>query len=217
MRRNRPLRSLLWLVPILVGLLARSGLAWNHPDPPQYPEVAMDMVGDLDRQLVPRLGMYTANNSRGLYWVVITTPADLGDLERASPLARLFGQELASAFVALGYNVQEVRKASDIIVNRSQGEFALTRDSRALARRSATATLVVAGTYTATLSGIRFCIETLDARNNNVVAMSCRSLPLDATVGALARNDGAMSTPTVSTTNPAQFRREMEPYMTRHW
>ena len=96
--------------------------------------------------------MYTANNSRGLYWLVITTPANLSDLERASPLSRLFGQELASAFVARGYNVQEIRKASDIIFNRREGEFGLTRDVRALATRRATATLVVAGTYTMTTS-----------------------------------------------------------------
>ncbi len=213
-------RKLFWFLPLFAPLLmgALCGPGRNAP-PPQYPEVAMAMVADLDRQLGPRLGMYTRDNSRGLYWLVITTPADLGDLEQASPLARLFAQELYSAFVALGYNVQEIRKAGDILFDRKQGEFALTRDSRALANKRATATLVVAGTYTVTPGGVRFNIEVMDARNNNIVAMSSRTLPMDATVGALARGNGAPYVePTVSTVDPETFKREMMPYtITRHW
>jgi hypothetical protein len=205
-----------FVVPLLAATPCHAGR--NEPPPAQYPDVAMAMVSDLDRQLVPRLGMYSGNNSRGLYWVVITTPADLNDMERASTLSRLFGQELASAFVAMGYNVQEIRKASDIIVSRREGEFALTRDTRALAARRATATLVVAGTYVVTPGGVRFSIEVMDARNNNIVAMSNHTLPMDATVGALAGVGGtAFVSPTVSTTDPETFKREMMPYMTRHW
>ncbi|MYL82034.1 hypothetical protein GTA51_02630 [Desulfovibrio aerotolerans] len=203
------------LSPMLMGALCGSG---KTPPPPQYPDVAMAMAADLDRQLGPRLGMGTANNSRGLYWLVITTPADLNNLEKASPLSRLVGQELYAAFVGLGYNVQEIRKASDIIFNRSQGEFILTRDTRALATKRATATLVLAGTYSVTPGGVRFNLEVIDARNNNIIAASSRTLPMDATVGAMAgMSPTAFVAPTVSTTDPASFEREMTPYMSRHW
>lgn len=213
--RFLPLLLLPLFAPLLMGALCAGG---KTPPPPQYPDVAMAMVADLDRQLGPRLGMGGRDNSRGLYWVVITTPADLSDLERASPLSRLFGQELSSAFVALGYNVQEIRKASDIIFSRGQGEFTLTRDTRALAASRATATLVVAGTYVMTPGGVRFSIEVVDARNNNIVAMSSRTLPMDATVGALAGGGASYVSPTVSTTDAATFNREMMPYsMARHW
>ena len=218
---NTPLLRRLSLVllplvfaPLLMGSLCGS----KTPPPPQYPDVAMALAAELDRQLGPRLGMYTRDNSRGLYWVVITTPADLGDLERASPLSRLMGQELFTAFVALGYNVQEVRKASDIIFSRRQGEFALTRDVRALATSRATATLVVAGTYVVTPGGVRFSIEVIDARNNNVVAAANRTLPMDATVGALAGGGASYVAPTVTTTDRGQFEQEMLPYsISRHW
>lgn len=203
----------LLLAPLLMGALCRPA----DKTPPQYPEVAMALAGDLDRQLVPRLGMYTRDNSRGLYWVVVTTPADLSDLERASPLSRLLGQELSTALVALGYNVQEIRKASDIMFSRGQGEFVLTRDVRALATARATVTLVVAGTYVVTPGGVRFAIEVIDARNNNIVAAANRTLPMDATVGALAGAGASFSAPTVSTTDPEEFRRDMLPYMSRHW
>ena len=201
--------------PLLMGALCGSG---KTPPPPQYPDVAMAMAADLDRQLGPRLGMGTANNSRGLYWLVITTPADLNNLEKASPLSRLVGQELYAAFIGLGYNVQEIRKASDIIFNRSQGEFILTRDTKALATKRATATLVLAGTYVVTPGGVRFNLEVIDARNNNIIAASSRTLPMDATVGAMAGvSPTAFVAPTVSTTDPASFEREMTPYMSRHW
>lgn len=201
--------------PLLMGALCNT--CGQQPPPPQYPEVAMALAADLDRQMAPRLGMYTRDNSRGLYWVVVTTPADLSDLSRASPLSRLMGQELSTALVALGYNVQEIRKAGDIMFSRGQGEFALTRDARALATAKATATLVVAGTYVVAPDGVRFSMEVIDARNNNVVAASSRTLPMDATVGALAGGGASFVTPTVSTTDPDTFRREMAPYMTRHW
>lgn len=216
--RTLPLLSLVLaalLSPLLMGALCDSG---KTPPPPQYPDVAMAMAADLDRQLGPRLGMGTPTNSRGLYWLIITTPADLNNLERASPLSRLMGQELYAAFVGLGYNVQEIRKASDIIFNRTQGEFILTRDTKALATKRATATLVLAGTYSVTPGGVRFNLEVVDARNNNIIAASSRTLPMDATVGAMAgMSPTAFVAPTVSTTDPASFEREMTPYMTRHW
>ncbi|WP_300157718.1 FlgO family outer membrane protein [Solidesulfovibrio sp.] len=204
----------------LLGLALATLLMGATPPPPQpqYPEVAMALAADLDRQLVPRLGMYTRDNSRGLYWVVVTTPADMSDLSRATPLSRLFGQELSTALVALGYNVQEIRKAGDIMTSRGQGEFVLTRDTRALAASRATATLVVAGTYVATPGGVRFAMEVIDARNNNIVAAANRTLPMDATVGALGGPGTSFVAPTVSTVDPETFRREMIPYsMARHW
>ncbi|MEL7638795.1 MAG: FlgO family outer membrane protein [Solidesulfovibrio sp.] len=205
------------LAPLLMGALCGSCPQQKQPQAPQYPELAMALAGDLDRQLVPRLGMYSRDNSRGLYWVVVTTPADINDLTQASPLARLVGQELSTALVALGYNVQEIRKASDIIFSRGQGEFTLTRDARALAVSRATATLVVAATYVVTPDGVRFAVEVIDARNNNIVAASNRTLPVDATVGALAGGGASFVAPTVSTVDPDTFRREMAPYMARHW
>jgi hypothetical protein len=212
--RYLPLVLLPLLMPFIMG--AHSGSGKNAP-PPQYPDVAMAIVADLDRQLVPRLGMYASNNSRGLYWVVVTTPAELSELGHASPLARLFGQELSCALVALGYNVQEIRKTSDIVFNRQEGEFTLSRDTRALATKRATATLVVAGTYAVTPGGVRFNIEVIDARNNNIVAASSHTLPMDANVGALTGNGASQVVPTVSTTDPETFRRDMMPYMARHW
>lgn len=184
------------------------------PPPPRYPEVAMALADDLDRQAAPRLGIGFPENSRGLYWVVVTVPADADNLEASSGLGRLMAQELSCALVARGYNVQEIRKASEIAFDRTQGEFILTRDTRALARRHVTATLVVAATYTVLPGEVRFNVEVMDARNNDIVAMSSRSLAKTQEVAALLGRSGlAAVVPTVSTVDTASFHRELLPYL----
>jgi len=184
------------------------------PPPPRYPEVAMALADDLDRQAAPRLGIGFPDNSRGLYWVVVTVPADSADLGTSSGLGRLMAEELSSALVARGYNVQEIRKASEIVFDRSQGEFILTRDTRALARRHVAATLVVAATYTVLSGEVRFNVEIMDARNNNIVAKSSRSLARTREVAELLGRGGMSGVaPTVSTVDAQTFQREIAPYL----
>ncbi|QLA11601.1 FlgO family outer membrane protein [Desulfolutivibrio sulfodismutans] len=196
-----------------------SGIGHGHRQkpaapPPRYPEVAMALADDLDRQAAPRLGIGFPDNSRGLYWVVVTVPAQEDNLEASSGLGRLMAQELSCALVAKGYNVQEIRKASEIVYDRNQGEFILTRDTRALARRHVTATLVVAATYTVLPGEVRFNVEVMDARNNNIVAMSSRSLAKTQEVAALLGRSGLSAVgPTVSTVDTASFQRELFPYL----
>jgi len=184
------------------------------PPPPRYPEVAMALADDLDRQAAPRLGIGFPDNSRGLYWVVVTVPAAEDNLEASSGLGRLMAQELSCALVAKGYNVQEIRKASEIVYDRREGEFILTRDTRALSRRHVTATLVVAATYTVLPGEVRFNVEVMDARNNNIVAMTSRSLAKTQEVAALLGRSGLSAVgPTVSTVDTASFQRELLPYL----
>jgi len=174
----------------------------------------MALADDLDRQAAPRLGIGFPENSRGLYWVVVTVPADADNLAASSGLGRLMAQELSCALVARGYNVQEIRKASEIAFDRTQGEFILTRDTRALARRHVTATLVVAATYTVLPGEVRFNVEVMDARNNDIVAMTSRSLAKTQEVAALLGRSGlAAVVPTVSTVDTASFQRELLPYL----
>ncbi len=205
------IRILAAVMCLLAFSLAGKALAGKKPVQ-SFPEVAMDMAADLDRQMAPRLGIGGPRNSRGLYWVAVTVPASLDNLEMSSPLGRLMGQELASAFVAKGYNVQELRKTREIVFS-PQGEFMLSRDVNALATKRVLTTLVVAGTYTPTAVGVRFNVEVINAANNNVVAMSSRTLPYSPSVGMLLGSAGGVfSQPTVATTNYAAFEKSMIPY-----
>lgn len=149
-----------------------------------YPETARAMADELDLQLAPRLG-FNHTTTRGLQWVVVTTPGDINDLGQAAPLSRALAEELGSAMTAKGYYVQEIRKTCEVVFNKTQGEFMLSRNVRELATRKFQSTLVMAGTYSATPYGVRFNVEVIDARNNDVLAKTSKVIPMSRPVAFL--------------------------------
>jgi hypothetical protein len=196
----------------IVAALAASGCGsqgrWEAPyinfpsfssEGANYSQMAREIARDLDAQIVPRMGI---SGNRNAYYVAVTVPSNLHALENSSALSRVMAQEIASALSEIGYNVQEMRKSRDIVFDRAKGELYLTRNVNALARRDVSATLVVAGTYSAAPGGTRFSVECLDARNNNVVAMAARTVSAapdqDTLFGGVAPGNGL--TPSVVTT-----------------
>ena len=157
----------------------------NKPDNNEYyPQAARIMAQELDMQLAPRLG-FDHTTTRGLQWVIVTTPSDLNQMGQAAPLSRALAEQLGQALTAKGYYVQEVRKTSEVVFDKRQGEFMLSRDTRALATRRFQGTLVVTGTYIASPQGVRFNVEVLDARNNDVLAKTSQMIPMSRPVAFL--------------------------------
>lgn len=176
-----------------------------------YPEVSGQMVDELDAQLAARLGLGPVT-TRGLQWVIVTTPTDINDMGKATPLARAFSEELAKGLTAKGYYVQEIRKTSEVVFNKSQGEFMLSRDTKALATRRFQGTLIVTGTYVPSPYGVRFNIEVMDARNNDVLAKSSRTLPMSTPVAYLHYSgDGNAVCPSVATQPDWRTSRQKTP------
>jgi len=189
--------------PMANGELAMLIPSWQKaPDTKEYyPEMARQIADSLDAQLAARLG-FNATTTRGLQWVVVTTPANVNQMGQATALSRAVSEELATAMTAKGYYVQEIRKTSEVIFNKAQGEFMLSRDARELAACKFQSTLVLAGTYVATPSGVRFNIEVIDARNNDVVAKASSVIPMSQTVAYLHESggqEGGVIRPTVAT------------------
>ena len=190
--------------PLANGEMAMLIPTWGKdPDIKEYyPEMARQMAEALDAQLAMRLG-FNNTTTRGLQWVVVTTPANVNQMGQATPLSRAVSEELATAMTAKGYYAQEIRKTSEVIFNKSQGEFMLSRDTKELATRKFQSTLVMAGTYIATPNGVRFNIEVIDARNNDVVAKVSAVIPMSQTVAYLHESGqtgpGSGVRPTVST------------------
>lgn len=161
----------------------------NKPDMNEYyPQAAQEMAAELDMQLASRLG-FDHTTTRGLQWVVIATPSDLNDMGRAAPLSRALAEQLGTALTARGYYVQEIRKTSEVVFDKPQGEFMLSRDVKALSTRQFKGTLVVTGTYTASPNGVRFNIEAIDARNNDVLAKTSRMIPMSRPVAYLMEDN----------------------------
>jgi len=149
-----------------------------------YPEAARCMADELDAQLAPRLG-FNQTTTRGLQWLLVTTPSDLNNMGQAAPLSRALAEELGTAMTAKGYYVQEIRKTSEVIFDKKQGEFMLSRDTKALATKRFQSTLIMAGTYAATPYGVRINVEVMDARNNDVLAKTSTVIPMSRPVAYL--------------------------------
>jgi len=168
-------------------------------DGDNYSRMAREIARELDSQIVPRMGIV---GNRNAYYVAVTVPENLHTMDKSSAMARLMAQEIANGLVALGYNVQDMRKGREILFDQKQGELYLTRNTRGLARPDVAATLVVVGTFSPAPGGTRFSIECLDARNNNMVAMASRTVSAgpgsDTAFGGEPQNSGL--SPSVITT-----------------
>jgi TolB-like protein len=149
-----------------------------------YPETARAMAEELDAQLARRLD-FNQTTTRGLQWLVVTTPSDINKMGQATPLSRALAEELGAAMTAKGYYVQEIRKTSEVVFDKNQGEFMLSRDTRALATRNFQSTMIMTGTYAASPSGVRVNIEVLDSRNNDVLAKTSQVIPMSRPVAYL--------------------------------
>lgn len=165
------------------------------------PETARDLAAELDAQIVDRLQL-VEGPAKGLL-LMITTPASLDDLEQSSPLARLFAEELASWFVQAGYRVQDIRKGKTVLFSPKTGELLLTRDVQLLAEGQVSSALILVGTFTETSRSVRFNIKLLHAPDNEVMAMSSRTIPMSPELAELAtdanRQRLTRNKPTVST------------------
>ncbi len=165
------------------------------------PETARDLAAELDAQVVDRLQL-VEGPAKGLV-LMITTPASQDDLEQSSPLARLFAEELASWFVQAGYRVQDIRKGKTVLFAPKTGELLLTRDVQLLAEGQVSSALILVGTFTETSRSVRFNIKLLHAPDNEVMAMSSRTIPMSPELAELAtdanRQRLTRNKPTVST------------------
>ena len=75
--------------PMANGEMAMLIPSWEKaPDTKEYyPEMARQIAEALDAQLAMRLG-FNNTTTRGLQWVVVTTPANVDQMGQATPLAR---------------------------------------------------------------------------------------------------------------------------------
>ena len=167
------------------------------------PDLAAETADELDAQLVERLGMIE-RPARDLT-LIITTPADLNNLESSCPLARLFAEELATWFTSMGYKVQEARLSETLMFSPEQGEFMLTRNADIVSTQNLNAMVLLTGTYIVTSRSVRFSIRLVHAGSNETLAMASSTLPLTAEAIELLGEGGGFSaiTPSVATRIPS--------------
>lgn len=173
------------------------------------PTAAVSIAKQLDDQLMMRFSGGNTDMSRkdrealarARIMIMGTTPANINNLDEASPLARQMTEEISRWLINAGYRFQELRKGRDIRFDKRKGEFILTRDVRRLASSSGTSQAVMAGTYVVTSEQVRFSIRLIHTSSNEVLAMGTATIPITDDLRPLVRERGAGDglTPTVRT------------------
>lgn len=122
--------------------------------------------------------------------ILVTTLADLNDLDTSTPLGRLIGEQLSARLVEHGFTIVEAKLHSGLFLIPKTGEFVLSRTVRELRELGHTqlANQVVAGTYVVGDNKIYITLKLLDFWDSRVTAAYSYTLPLGANTALLLKN-----------------------------
>lgn len=160
------------------------------------PKAANSIASQMDAQLMMRYGGNDPQIStkeqhavaRANVIIMGTTPANLNNLEKSSPLARQMTEEISRWLVNAGYRFQELRKGKAIRFHPVTGELLLTRDVRQLASTQGTSQAVLAGTYVVTPDQVRFSMRLIHTTSNEVLAMGTATVPITEDIAPLVND-----------------------------
>ncbi len=146
------------------------------------PDAAESIGKQLDSQLMKRFAsggdMSSQSFARGRTLIMGTTPANINNLEQASPLSRQMTEEISRWLMNRGYRYEELRKGQYIRFDPKVGEFILTRKVPQLARQSGYGNAILAGTYVLSSEDVRFSISLICATSNEVLAKATATVPI---------------------------------------
>lgn len=148
---------------------------------------AANCIGEqLDEQLMKRFGNLSTGLSRKesqslarmRMMIMGTTPANINNLNQASPLARQMTEEISRYLMDKGYRYNDIRKGKYIRFDRRVGEFVLTRDVAQLASQTGVGQAILAGTYVVSGEDVRFNISLICVNSGAVLAKANATVPI---------------------------------------
>lgn len=174
------------------------------------PNAACSIGKQLDEQLMMRYAGSTDPSTprkqqeamtRARIMIMGTTPADINNLNRTSPLARQMTEEVSRWLMDAGYRYQELRIGKYILFDRQSGELVLTRDVSRLTSRMGTAPIILAGTYLVSGAHVRFSMSLIHSTSREVLAKGAASVPITDDIRGLLEDlrSGSGTTPTTYT------------------
>jgi len=116
--------------------------------------------------------------------LIMTTIADIDDLDQSSALGRLIGEQLSVRFVEHGYTVIEPKMRHTVEATPLRGEFVMSRYLRELGRLE-DASAAVGGTYAVGEDTVYVTLKLLSFYNGQILASHAYTLPLGANTYAL--------------------------------
>ncbi len=163
------------------------------------PEAAACIGKQLDEQMMKRFGYSSSNTigsnqnnefARSRIMIMGTTPANLGNLQLASGLARQMTEEIARWLKVRGYKYEDLRKGRDIRFEQRTGEFLLTRRVPALQTTNGVGQAILAGTYVMSTDDVRFNMELICVTTNEVLAKAAVTIPITPDLSPLLVENG---------------------------
>ena len=112
--------------------------------------------------------------------LLVTTIADIDNLEDSTSLGRLLTEHLAARFAQKGYTVKEVKLHPGLILIPRTGEFILSREVG-----DVHADVVIAGTYAVGRNLVYITLKMLECKSGNVISSYAYTLPLGPNTLAL--------------------------------
>lgn len=109
--------------------------------------------------------------------LLITTIADIDNLEDSTSFGRLIAEQLATRFAQRGYLVIEAKLQSGLFMIPRTGEFVLSHQLRQLGQQYRART-VVAGTYAVAKDKVYLTLKMLDCKTSEVISSYAYTLPL---------------------------------------
>jgi hypothetical protein len=116
--------------------------------------------------------------------LLITSIADIDNLEDSSSLGRLIGEQLSARFAQKGYNVIEVKFHSDLYAIPRTGEFVLSRELREMGG-AYKGDQIVSGTYAVGKDMVYITLKMLSFKNSKVLSSYAYTLPIGPNTTAL--------------------------------
>jgi TolB-like protein len=156
-----------------------------------YPQ-AVDMIA-INYEAVDKLILNAKQNIDDKQRILVTTIADINNLNDSAPLGRLIGEQVASRMIEKGFKVVEVRLQDSVSLVPYTGEFILSRGVRELRElgRVQTVSRIVTGTYTVAEETIFITLKVLDFWDSKAVASYTYTLPMTKDIDQLLKKTKA--------------------------
>jgi TolB-like protein len=116
--------------------------------------------------------------------ILVTSLANIDNLEDSSSLGRLIGEQLSIRFAQHGYTVIEPKLQQDLIMIPRTGEFIFSRQAFEIARQQ-NIDMIVAGTYATAQDQIYITLKMLNCQNGKIMSSYAYTLPLGPNTLAL--------------------------------
>ncbi|MDM8558036.1 FlgO family outer membrane protein [Candidatus Parabeggiatoa sp. HSG14] len=116
--------------------------------------------------------------------LLVTSVADIDNLEDSTSLGRLIGEQISARFAQKGYNVIEAKFQSDLYAIPRTGEFVLSRDLRET-KGAYKNDRIVSGTYAVGEDRVYVTLKMLSFKNSKVMSSYAYTLPIGPNTSAL--------------------------------